>query len=132
MLLGQQIKVYTDHKNLTYNTFNTARVMRWRLILEEYNPELIYIQGSKNIAADVLSRLDMVDANYPIKPNMPSLAEHFSLEKEDFLHPFNYKTIMQYQQNNKPLIETTKLNKDYSIKHIHGADKNYFFICRKL
>ena len=51
ILLGQKIKVYTDHKNLTYKTFNTERVMRWRLILEEYGPELIYIQGNKNIDA---------------------------------------------------------------------------------
>ena len=29
ILLGQQIKVYTDHQNLTYKTFNTERVMRW-------------------------------------------------------------------------------------------------------
>ena len=43
ILLGQQIRVYTDHKNLTHQTFNTERVMRWRLILEEYGPELIYI-----------------------------------------------------------------------------------------
>ena len=34
ILLGQQIKVCTDHKNLTYKTFNTERVMRWGLILE--------------------------------------------------------------------------------------------------
>ena len=54
ILLGQQIKVYTDHKSLTYKTFNTERIIRWRLILEEYNPELIYIQGSKNIVADAL------------------------------------------------------------------------------
>ena len=43
ILLGQQIKAYTDHKNLTYKTYNREIVMRWRLILEEYNPELIYI-----------------------------------------------------------------------------------------
>ena len=35
LLLGQQIKVYTNHKNLTNKTFNTGK--------EEYNPELIYI-----------------------------------------------------------------------------------------
>ena len=29
ILLGQQIKVYTDHKNLTYKSFNTEQVMRW-------------------------------------------------------------------------------------------------------
>ena len=64
ILLGQQIRVYTDHKNLSYKTFNTQRVMRCRLvILEEFNPELIYIQGSKNIAANALSRLDIVDTN---------------------------------------------------------------------
>ena len=45
ILLGQQIKVYTDHKNLTYKSFNTERVMRWRLIREEFSPELIYSKG---------------------------------------------------------------------------------------
>ena len=129
-LLGQ-IKVYTDHKKLTYEIFNTEKVMRWRLIQEEYNPELIYIQRSKNIAGDGLSRLYIIDTNNPIKPNMSSLAEHYSLEKEDVLHHVNYKTIMKNQQNDKPLIETAKVNKDYSIKYFHGADKKYFLICRK-
>ena len=36
---------------------------------------------------------------------MSSLAEHYFLEKEDVNYPVNYKTIMRYQQNNKPLIE---------------------------
>ena len=52
--------------------------MRWRLILEESNPELIYTQGSKNITADASSRLDIVDFHNPIKPNISSLAEHIS------------------------------------------------------
>ena len=97
--------------------------MRWRLILKEYNPELICTQGSKNIAANALSRLDIVDTNNTIKPNMSTLAEHFVLEKEDILHTVNYKTIMQYQQSNKPLIETAKSNRYNSIKHFHGTDK---------
>ena len=37
--------------------------MRWRLLLEEYSPELRYIKGEDNIVADALSRLDMVDAD---------------------------------------------------------------------
>ena len=62
---------------------------------------------------------------------MSSLTEHFPLEKEDVLHPINYKTIMRYQQNNTPLIETAKLNKDYSIKHFYGTDKKYSLICKE-
>ena len=54
--------------------------MTWRLILEEYDSELIYIQGSKNIAFDALSRLDIVRTYMPVKPNMSSLAEYFALE----------------------------------------------------
>ena len=37
---------------------------------------------------------------------------------------------MQFQQNDKPFIETAKLNKDYSIKRFYGADKIYSLICR--
>jgi hypothetical protein len=59
ILLGQQLKVYTDHLNLTRKPANTPRVMRWRLFLEEYGPDIIlYIKGEKNIVADALSRLD--------------------------------------------------------------------------
>lgn len=57
ILLGHEIKVYTDNKNLTYKNFNTNRVMRWRLLIEEFGPELIYIKGEKNIVAGALSRL---------------------------------------------------------------------------
>ena len=40
---------------------NMEAVMQWRHILEEYSPELKYIQSSKNIKADALSRLDIQD-----------------------------------------------------------------------
>ena len=45
--------------------------------MDEYDPELIHIQGSKNITADALSRLD-IESNDPIKPNISTLAEQFS------------------------------------------------------
>ena len=60
ILLGQQIKVYTDHKNFTYKSHNTERVMRWRLILEEFISYLIYIKGLKNIVEDALSNNNKV------------------------------------------------------------------------
>ena len=32
--------------------------MRWRLILEEFGPELKYIKGEKNVVYDALSHLE--------------------------------------------------------------------------
>ena len=32
--LGQKMIIHSNHKNLTYQNFNTYRVMRWRLIIE--------------------------------------------------------------------------------------------------
>jgi hypothetical protein len=55
ILLGYKVIVYTDHKNLCCKNFNTERVLRWRLVLEECNPELRYIKGEQNIVADALS-----------------------------------------------------------------------------
>ena len=64
ILLGHQIKVYTDHKNLVYKHFNTERVMRWRLILEEYGPELIYIKGENNVIADAWSQMRLSNEDF--------------------------------------------------------------------
>ena len=35
--------------------------MRWRLILEDFGPELKYILGENNVVDNALSRLDMSD-----------------------------------------------------------------------
>ena len=59
ILLGQEIIVHTDHENLTYKNFNSDRVMRWRLFIEEYSPNLKYIKGEENVVADALSRLPL-------------------------------------------------------------------------
>jgi hypothetical protein len=60
MLWGQDIKVYTDHKNLTRDALGLTsdRVYCWRLLLEKYAPEIIYIKGIHNTVADAISQLE--------------------------------------------------------------------------
>jgi hypothetical protein len=60
MLWGQQIKVFTDHANLMRDALGLTldRVYQWRLLLEEYEPEIVYIKGIHNTVADAVSRLE--------------------------------------------------------------------------
>ncbi len=57
ILLGADIHVLTDHKNLTFDNFKTQHVSCWHTKIEEFSPMLHYIEGPCNILADNLSRL---------------------------------------------------------------------------
>jgi hypothetical protein len=52
--------VYTDHKNLTRDALGLTsdRVYRWRLLLEEYAPKIVYIKGIHNTVADAILQLE--------------------------------------------------------------------------
>ena len=60
MLWGQKLKVFTNHKILTQDALRLTsdHVYRWRLLLEEYGPEIMHIKGIHNTVADAISRLD--------------------------------------------------------------------------
>jgi hypothetical protein len=60
MLWGQDIKVYTDHKNLTRDALGLTsdKVYHWQILLEEYTPKIIYIKGIHNAVADAILQLD--------------------------------------------------------------------------
>ena len=43
ILLGQRLFVHTDHKNLLYRSLPTQRLMRWRMLLEEYDAQYLHV-----------------------------------------------------------------------------------------
>ncbi len=60
MLWGPRIKVYMDHKNLIQDALGltSGHAYWWRLLLEEYGPNIVHIKGIHNTVADAISRLD--------------------------------------------------------------------------
>jgi transposase InsO family protein len=58
ILLGQQIIIHTDHRNILYKKLSSDRIIRWRLLLEEYGPEYVHVSGKDNVVADALSRME--------------------------------------------------------------------------
>ncbi len=76
MLWGQQIKVFTDHANLMRDALGLTsdQVYRWRLLLEEYGPKIVYIKGIHNTVADAVLRLEY-------DPSINQTAENFHTTK---------------------------------------------------
>jgi hypothetical protein len=131
ILMGHVITVYTDHKNLTYKVFNTERVMRWRLICEEFGVNLNYIQGSHNIVADGLSRLKL-EPSLKSEPNSEVLDEpqsrllHEAFPFEDLpkdAFPLRLKLIEYEQGKDKSLLTKVRKSPAYSIRSFRGGGK---------
>ncbi len=137
ILLGQKIKIYTDHMNLTYKKYTSDRVMRWRLIIEEFGPELIYVQGQKNIIADSLSRLAIAESatqEITYEQLLMQNAETFAQEKESLprnIYPLNFKLIAREQSLDEELLVAAKRNVtgNYQLKDFHGGGKTIQMLC---
>jgi hypothetical protein len=76
MLWGQNIKVFTDPANLMRDALSITldHVYQWRLLLEEYGPEIVYIKGIHNTMADAVLRLEY-------DPSVNQTAESFHTTK---------------------------------------------------
>jgi hypothetical protein len=127
ILLGQQITVFADHKNLTHRNFNAKRVMRWRLVLEEFGPDLQYIKGERNVVTDALSRLEIDD-----EQEIFNISECFGYDDDDLppsSFPLRHKDIAKAQLDNSALLLKLRTNKDFSEATFRGGDKEHKLIC---
>ena len=96
----------SDHKNMVYATTlsESQRVMRWRLILKYFGPNIQHISGVKNIVADTLSRLLCTPSNkYDPCTRMDQCREEnlFTIgrvENNEYTPPVNILILQREQQ----------------------------------
>ena len=129
ILLGQQIEVFTDHKNLVYKTFNTERVMRWRLIIEEFGPKLTYIKGENNIVADALSRMRLSEKDFSAE----AFAALMAVDDTPKEFPLSYKRLAREQAQDNILqgrLRNPKEKDHYKTKKFTHSDYSYDLVTR--
>jgi len=124
ILLGQQITVFTDHKNLISENTQIERVLRWRLLIEEFCPTLVQLAGHKNVVADALSRLDLDTSSF-LSDQESAMAEIFTTEDiTPVTYPLQLKKITEFQQKDKELLQRTASNQHYHLQYFPGWEKH--------
>jgi hypothetical protein len=93
MLWCQNIKVFTDHDNLLKDALGLTsdQVYQLRLLLEEYGPKIVYIQGIHNTVTDAAEWLEY-------DSNVNQTAESFYMTKvknTESLQRQNWMTILK-------------------------------------
>jgi hypothetical protein len=92
MLYGcQNIHVYTDHKNNTFQRLQTQWGMRWWLFLEDYGVQFHYIKGESNSLTDALSHLPFNERQNTMETSVMVASDSFFLmmiDDDDLLDCF--------------------------------------------
>ncbi len=65
MILGAELHIHTDHKNILHKGDFLQHRLQWISYVDEYGPELHYVEGSANVVADTFSRLARNDTPTP-------------------------------------------------------------------
>ena len=121
-MIGFKVVIHSDHKNLSFNTFKSERVRRWRLLLEEYDYVFEYTPGKDNFIADMISRYPFHSSAVPEQMDLCAAPEINAVDDgNDDPCPIDYQVISHHQSNDQAL-QQRKNTAGYSTQRIHNND----------
>ncbi|CAM8923641.1 unnamed protein product [Rhodiola kirilowii] len=85
-LVGTKTIVYTDHAAIKYLMAKKdakPRLIRWVLLLQEFNIEIRDKKGVENVVADHLSRVELYDSKWFSAPIQDSFVGEYLMSAED-------------------------------------------------
>jgi hypothetical protein len=104
--------------------------MQWRLFIEEYSPDLHYIKGTKNVAADALSPLGILnnpmDEEHFTEALCPELYAFQDEDLPEMTFPLSYSFLGNAQSTDIAILKETAKTKSLSFT---GAGKRRDLIC---
>jgi hypothetical protein len=87
----------------------SSQVQRWELIIEEFSPDLVYINGPRIVVADALSRLD--PGIFHLTLNSDSIPKLFESSNDKSLntdYPLITAAIATHEQKDKTPVQYIK------------------------
>jgi len=133
LLRDIKFTLQTDHKNLIYvNLEGSAKVRRWKLLMQEYNFDIEHIPGRDNVVADAFSRLCALTENLKKMKAKKSPRKRHSLRKRQTLRRLHTSELSPLDQciNDEYLCflalmkyEDTVLREYEGPDHYHGIEQ---------
>ena len=115
ILYGFKVRFHSDHKNLSFENFNSERVRRWRLLLEEYDYSFEYTPGKDNVVADMISRYPLIQVDKQAVENMNTVEE-----EDEF--PMDFSVISKHQANDNALDQMVRREVEkFDIKYVNDT-----------
>ena len=108
--MGNRIKILSDHRALKFiltSMSDNPRLIRWRYLLQEFNPELYYLPGEQNLMADWYSRFAKATpgrTKMPMHDRFVAATEHTNLPR-GVPETFNPPTIKMGINDMKDLLQ---------------------------
>jgi len=116
ILFGFKVNFHSGHKKLSFESFKSERVRRWRLLLEEFDYTFKYTPSKDNVVADMVSRYPIINVNEQAVHEMNNI-------DEDDEFPLDFKVISHHQTRDNMLKQSMIANpKLYQTKFVNNTN----------